>query len=139
MTDKGAPANPPPIADAFEGNVCGSCMFPVYSSILVKTRHYIYSYSLLPKTHTSIYCVFSSIPRYLFANVRPWPEGYHASIEDPLDPPPPVQDVFIHVIDLVDMRDLGPMYRSHKACFSERYNYMYLDASDEYVARFVPV
>ncbi|XP_046999141.1 F-box/WD repeat-containing protein 5 [Schistocerca americana] len=71
--------------------------------------------------------------RYLYVNTRPWPRGY--VITNPLDPPPIAQEIDIHVIDLVTLKEVGTMLRSHKAytpnneCF-----FIFLDVSDEYVA-----
>lgn len=69
-------------------------------------------------------------------NSRPWPQGY--TITNPLDPPPIAQEIDIHVIDLVTLKQVGTMLRSHKAytpnneCF-----FIFLDVCNEYVARFV--
>ncbi|XP_064616384.1 F-box/WD repeat-containing protein 5-like [Liolophura sinensis] len=71
--------------------------------------------------------------RYLYVNSRPWPKDYR--IENPLYPPPIAQEIDIHVIDLVYMKEVGTMHRSHKAytpndeCF-----FIFLDVCDEYVA-----
>nr|CAD7593404.1 unnamed protein product [Timema genevievae] len=72
--------------------------------------------------------------RYLYVNTRPWPHGY--TIENPLDPPPIAQEIDIHVIDLVTLKEVGTMLRSHKAytpnneCF-----FIFLDVCHQYVAR----
>ncbi|XP_063242847.1 F-box/WD repeat-containing protein 5 isoform X2 [Bacillus rossius redtenbacheri] len=64
---------------------------------------------------------------------RPWPQGY--TITNPLDPPPIAQEIDIHVIDLVTLKEVGTMLRSHKAytpnndCF-----FIFLDVCSEYVA-----
>lgn len=71
--------------------------------------------------------------RYLYVNSRPWPENYY--IENPLYPPPIAQEIDIHVIDLLRMKEVGTMHRSHKAytpndeCF-----FIFLDVCDEFVA-----
>ncbi|CAH1785488.1 unnamed protein product [Owenia fusiformis] len=71
--------------------------------------------------------------RYLYVNSRTWPKGYE--IEDPLYPPPIAQEIDIHVIDLLTMKEVGTMFRAHKAytpndeCF-----FIFLDVCDEYVA-----
>lgn len=72
--------------------------------------------------------------RFLYVNSRPWPQGY--VISNPLDPPPIAQEIDIHVIDLVTLKEVGTMLRSHKAytpnneCF-----FIFLDVCNEYVAR----
>lgn len=69
-------------------------------------------------------------------NTRPWPRGY--VITNPLQPPPIAQEIDIHVIDLVTLKQVGTMLRAHKAytpnneCF-----FIFLDVCDEYVARYV--
>ncbi|KDR15186.1 F-box/WD repeat-containing protein 5 [Zootermopsis nevadensis] len=71
--------------------------------------------------------------RYLYVNSRPWPRGY--MIKNPLDPPPIAQEIDIHVIDLVTLKEVGTMLRAHKAytptneCF-----FIFLDVCNEYVA-----
>ncbi|GJQ67242.1 hypothetical protein Trydic_g8147 [Trypoxylus dichotomus] len=71
--------------------------------------------------------------RYLYVNSRPWPQGY--IIRNPLDPPPIAQEIDIHVIDLVTLKQVGTMLRAHKAytpnneCF-----FIFLDVCEEYVA-----
>ncbi|XP_076683454.1 F-box and WD repeat domain containing 5 [Andrena cerasifolii] len=71
--------------------------------------------------------------RYLYVNTRPWPRGY--VITSPLQPPPIAQEIDIHVIDLVTLKQVGTMLRAHKAytpnneCF-----FIFLDVCDEYVA-----
>ncbi|XP_067001558.2 F-box/WD repeat-containing protein 5 [Anabrus simplex] len=71
--------------------------------------------------------------RYLYVNTRPWPRGY--VVKNPLDPPPIAQEIDIHVIDLVTLKEVGTMLRSHKAytpnneCF-----FIFLDVCSEYVA-----
>lgn len=71
--------------------------------------------------------------RYLYVNSRPWPQGYE--ITHPLDPPPIAQEIDIHVIDLVTLKEVGTMLRAHKAytpnneCF-----FIFLDVCDQYVA-----
>ncbi|XP_013777104.1 F-box/WD repeat-containing protein 5-like isoform X2 [Limulus polyphemus] len=71
--------------------------------------------------------------RYLYVNSRPWPQNY--VIEQPLFPPPIAQEIDIHVIDLVTLKEVGTMLRSHKAytpndeCF-----FIFLDVSQQYVA-----
>ncbi|XP_061169605.1 F-box/WD repeat-containing protein 5-like [Saccostrea echinata] len=71
--------------------------------------------------------------RYLYVNCRQWPKNY--TIENPFYPPPIAQEIDIHVIDLMKMKKVGKMYRSHKAytpndeCF-----FIFLDVSNEYVA-----
>ncbi|KAJ8673451.1 hypothetical protein QAD02_004713 [Eretmocerus hayati] len=71
--------------------------------------------------------------RYLYINTRPWPRGY--VITNPLDPPPIAQEIDIHVIDLVTLKQVGTMLRAHKAytpnneCF-----FIFLDVCNEYVA-----
>lgn len=83
---------------------------------------------------TYIAVFFASIPRYLYVNSRPWPQG--AEVEDPLHSPPIAQEIDIHVIDLLTMQDLGIRHRAHKAytpndeCF-----FIFLDVSGETVAR----
>lgn len=72
--------------------------------------------------------------RYLYVNSRPWPKDY--IISNPLEPPPIAQEIDIHVIDLVTLKQVGNMLRSHKAytpnteCF-----FIFLDVCDNYVAR----
>ncbi|XP_021340854.1 F-box/WD repeat-containing protein 5-like [Mizuhopecten yessoensis] len=76
---------------------------------------------------------FSPDNRYLYVNNRPWPKNY--SIENPLYPPPIAQEIDIHVIDLLKMKEVGTMHRSHKAytpndeCF-----FIFLDVCKDYVA-----
>lgn len=71
--------------------------------------------------------------RYLYVNTRPWPKGY--VITNPLQPPPIAQEIDIHVIDLVTLKQVGTMLRAHKAytpnneCF-----FIFLDVCNEYVA-----
>ncbi|XP_026672094.1 F-box/WD repeat-containing protein 5 isoform X2 [Ceratina calcarata] len=71
--------------------------------------------------------------RYLYVNTRPWPQG--CVITNPLQPPPIAQEIDIHVIDLVTLKQVGTMLRAHKAytpnneCF-----YIFLDVCDDYVA-----
>lgn len=71
--------------------------------------------------------------RYLYVNSRPWPQGYVVS--NPLEPPPIAQEIDIHVIDLVTMKEVGKMLRAHKAytpnneCF-----FIFLDVCEQYVA-----
>lgn len=71
--------------------------------------------------------------RFLYVNTRPWPRGY--VIINPLEPPPIAQEIDIHVIDLVTLKQVGTMLRAHKAytpnseCF-----FIFLDVCDEYVA-----
>lgn len=71
--------------------------------------------------------------RYLYVNTRPWPRGY--IITNALDPPPIAQEIDIHVIDLMSLKLVGNMLKSHKAytpgteCF-----FIFLDVSDNYVA-----
>ncbi|KAH8032802.1 hypothetical protein HPB51_001937 [Rhipicephalus microplus] len=71
--------------------------------------------------------------RFLYVNSRPWPKGY--VIEEPLAPPPIAQEIDIHVIDLTTMKEVGKLFRSHRAytpndeCF-----FIFLDVSDQYVA-----
>lgn len=84
-----------------------------------------------------LYCWFgvkAFCYRFLYVNSRPWPQGY--IISNPLDPPPIAQEIDIHVIDLVTLKEVGTMLRSHKAytpnneCF-----FIFLDVCNEYVAR----
>lgn len=71
-------------------------------------------------------------------NSRSWPQGY--KITNPLDPPPIAQEIDIHVIDLVTLKQVGKMLRAHKAytpnneCF-----FIFLDVCDKYVARYAAV
>ncbi|CAG2170669.1 unnamed protein product, partial [Oppiella nova] len=71
--------------------------------------------------------------RYLYVNVRSWPEN--ATIDNPLHPPPIAQQIDIHVIDLKTFKSVGNMYRSHKAytpndeCF-----FIFLDVCEQFVA-----
>lgn len=71
--------------------------------------------------------------RYLYVNSRPWPTGY--IIGNPLEPPPIAQEIDIHVIDLVTLKEVGRMLRAHKAytpnneCF-----FIFLDVCEQYVA-----
>lgn len=74
------------------------------------------------------------IIRYLYVNTRPWPRGY--VITNPLQPPPIAEEIDIHVIDLVTLKQVGTMLRAHKSytpnneCF-----FIFLNVCDEYVAR----
>ncbi|XP_033732450.1 F-box/WD repeat-containing protein 5-like [Pecten maximus] len=76
---------------------------------------------------------FSPDNRYLYVNNRPWPKNY--CIENALYPPPIAQEIDIHVIDLLKMKEVGTMHRSHKAytpndeCF-----FIFLDVCKDYVA-----
>lgn len=71
--------------------------------------------------------------RYLYVNSRPWPKNYF--IEDPLHPPPIAQEIDIHVIDLLNMREVGTMHRAHKAYTSnDECFFIFLDVCEEYVA-----
>ncbi|KAI9565671.1 hypothetical protein GHT06_009463 [Daphnia sinensis] len=71
--------------------------------------------------------------RYLYVNVRPWPQG--CVIENPLQPPPIAQEIDIHVIDLVTLKQVGSLLRAHRSftpndeCF-----FIFLDVSNNYVA-----
>ncbi|KAJ8917445.1 hypothetical protein NQ315_005492 [Exocentrus adspersus] len=71
--------------------------------------------------------------RYLYVNSRSWPDNY--VISNPLEPPPIAQEIDIHVIDLVTLKQVGTMLRAHKAftpnneCF-----FIFLDVCNEYVA-----
>lgn len=71
--------------------------------------------------------------RYLYVNVRSWPSG--CTIENPLQPPPIAQEIDIHVIDLVTLRQVGSLLRAHRSftpndeCF-----FIFLDVSNDYVA-----
>ncbi|KAG7205585.1 hypothetical protein KM043_007556 [Ampulex compressa] len=71
--------------------------------------------------------------RYLYVNTRPWPRG--CVITNPLQPPSIAQEIDIHVIDLVTLKQVGTMLRAHKAytpnneCF-----FIFLDVCNEYVA-----
>lgn len=71
--------------------------------------------------------------RYLYVNSRPWPQGY--VIGNPLEPPPIAQEIDIHVIDLITLKEVGRMLRAHKAytpnneCF-----FIFLDVCAQYVA-----
>lgn len=71
--------------------------------------------------------------RYLYVNSRPWPKEY--IITNALGPPPIAQEIDIHVIDLMTLKLVGNMLRSHKAytpeteCF-----FIFLDVSENYVA-----
>ncbi|XP_023012344.1 F-box and WD repeat domain containing 5 [Leptinotarsa decemlineata] len=71
--------------------------------------------------------------RFLYVNSRSWPENY--VISNPLDPPPIAQEIDIHVIDLVTLKQVGTMLKAHKAftpnneCF-----FIFLDVCNEYVA-----
>uniref|UniRef100_A0A0P6G366 F-box/WD repeat-containing protein n=1 Tax=Daphnia magna TaxID=35525 RepID=A0A0P6G366_9CRUS len=71
--------------------------------------------------------------RYLYVNVRPWPQG--CIIENPLQPPPIAQEIDIHVIDLVTLKQVGSLLRAHRSftpndeCF-----FIFLDVSNNYVA-----
>ncbi|CAG9862839.1 unnamed protein product [Phyllotreta striolata] len=71
--------------------------------------------------------------RYLYVNSRSWPENY--VISNPLEPPPIAQEIDIHVIDLVTLKQVGTMLRAHKGftpnneCF-----FIFLDVCGEYVA-----
>ncbi|XP_014675719.1 PREDICTED: F-box/WD repeat-containing protein 5-like [Priapulus caudatus] len=71
--------------------------------------------------------------RFLYVNVRRWPEGY--VVENPLDPPPIAQEIDISVIDLRTLRRVGTTHRAHKAytpnneCF-----FIFLDVCGEFVA-----
>lgn len=71
--------------------------------------------------------------RYLYVNSRPWPKSYF--IENPLYPPPIAQEIDIHVIDLLQMREVGTMHRAHKAYTSnDECFFIFLDVCEEYVA-----
>lgn len=71
--------------------------------------------------------------RFLYVNSRTWPKGYQ--ISDPLSPPPIAEEIDIHVIDLVTLKEVGSLLRSHKAytpndeCF-----FIFLDVSSQYIA-----
>jgi len=71
--------------------------------------------------------------RYLFVNVRPWPDG--CVVSDPSVPPPIAQQIEVRVIDLETLALLDIRYRSHKGftpndeCF-----FIFLDACDQFVA-----
>lgn len=72
--------------------------------------------------------------RHLYVNVRAWPDG--ANVANPLEPPPIAQEIDLHVIDLVTLRPVGTLLRSHKAftpnneCF-----FIFLDVSHHFIAR----
>ncbi|KAK3586730.1 hypothetical protein CHS0354_017529 [Potamilus streckersoni] len=71
--------------------------------------------------------------RYLYVNSRPWPKGYH--IENPLYPPPIAQEIDIHIIDLLHVREVGKMHRSHKAYTSnDECFFIFLDVCEDLVA-----
>lgn len=71
----------------------------------------------------------------MYVNCRSWPEG--AIITDALRPPPIAQEIDIHVVDLLTLKQVGRFCGSHKAftpnddCF-----FIFLDVSNEYVARY---
>ena len=72
--------------------------------------------------------------RYLYVNSRPWEKNYH--IENPLHPPQIANEIDIHVIDLMNMREVGTMHRAHRAYTSnDECFFIFLDVCDEYVAR----
>nr|XP_012144149.1 PREDICTED: F-box/WD repeat-containing protein 5 isoform X2 [Megachile rotundata] len=71
--------------------------------------------------------------RYLYVNTRPWPRGY--VITNPLLPPPIAEEIDIHVIDLVTLKIVGSMLRTHKSYTSNNECFfIFLDVSDQYVA-----
>jgi F-box/WD-40 domain protein 5 len=72
--------------------------------------------------------------RYLYVNSRPWPDG--AVIADPLNPPPIAEQIDMHVIDMLTLREVGTMLRSHRAHTSnDQCFFIFLNVSDQYIAR----
>lgn len=74
--------------------------------------------------------------RYLFVNVRPWPDG--STISDPLQPLPIAQQVDLRVIDMEKLQIVqDKVYRGHKGftpndeCF-----FIFMDSCDDFVARY---
>lgn len=72
--------------------------------------------------------------RYLYVNVRPWPDGY--TVTNPLVPPPIAQEIDVQVIDLVTLKVVGSMLRKQKNyTSSDEAFFIFLDVSDTYIAR----
>nr|XP_031845046.1 F-box/WD repeat-containing protein 5 isoform X2 [Nomia melanderi] len=71
--------------------------------------------------------------RYLYVNVRPWPQDY--VITNLYQYPPAAKEVDIHVIDLITLKQVGCMSRAYKKY--DLYNkclLIFLDVCNEYVA-----
>lgn len=112
------------------GHIIGMGLSPDHRLVIyvISINLYIFLFFII----NNVLCVF--VIRYLYVNTRPWPQGY--VITNPLQPPPIAQEIDIHVIDLVTLKQIGTMLRAHKAytpnneCF-----FIFLDVCNEYVAR----
>jgi len=71
--------------------------------------------------------------RFLFVNVRHWPAD--ANVDDWHDPPSISEEIRIHVIDLVKLESLGPVFSSHRA-FTTNFQcfFIFLSVSADFVA-----
>ncbi|XP_076283274.1 F-box and WD repeat domain containing 5 [Lasioglossum baleicum] len=78
--------------------------------------------------------------RYLYVNIRPWPEGIVIEylLRDDLPPPLIAREMEIRVIDLVTLKEVGRMARAHTAYVNDNTilysNGNFPDVCDEYVA-----
>ncbi|KAK3586731.1 hypothetical protein CHS0354_017530 [Potamilus streckersoni] len=71
--------------------------------------------------------------RYLYVNSRPWEK--ESEKENPIHLPALAHEIEIHIIDLVNLKELGKMQSSQKALMpGKSYIEIDLDVSQEYVA-----
>ncbi|PSN48099.1 hypothetical protein C0J52_13251 [Blattella germanica] len=70
---------------------------------------------------------------YLYVNSRPWPRGY--VIRNPLDPPPIAQEIDIHVIDLVTLKEFPHVDVVNSVAFNPRDPEMLVTTSDDYTVK----
>ncbi|CAK9304756.1 unnamed protein product, partial [Gordionus sp. m RMFG-2023] len=77
---------------------------------------------------------FSPDQKYLYVNVRCWPDG--CIISNPLNPPPIAQEIEIRVVDMSNLQIIdNQIFTSHKAyTHNEECFFLFLDVSDEYLA-----
>lgn len=73
--------------------------------------------------------------RYVYVNIRPWPENYIYIVEDLTQPPPTSEEMEIRVIDLFTLNEVGTKLRSHKSFTNnDKYCSVNLDISKMYIA-----
>ena len=76
--------------------------------------------------------------RYIYVNVRKWPNDFQ--ITEPFKPAEIQEEIDMHVIDLVTMRDLGALHRGHRGLTREDCCFLiYIDVCEQYVARYTAV
>ncbi|XP_013405822.1 F-box/WD repeat-containing protein 5 [Lingula anatina] len=72
--------------------------------------------------------------RFLYVNIRSWRSDSHL-VRDDTWIPPIKEEIDMHVIDLVKMKDIGVLYKGHRGFTpSEDCFYIFLDVCDKYVA-----